>query len=304
MRVGIIMGGISSEREISLNSGKSMLERIDRNKYDVIEIILNKKEDIITKVKDAKIDFALLALHGQFGEDGTVQAVLQTLDIPYSGCGSLSSALCMDKDMSKRVLRLENIRTADWIIATSVENIDYNAIEKMGYPVFIKPNSGGSSVATNFIKRKEDVESAVIEALKYDKEVMIEQYIKGDEITCPILDGKLYPIVAIKPKGEFFDAISKYSLGDDAAEEFIIELDGKLQEEVKFMALETYRLLKCSVYARVDMIVSNGVPYILEVNTLPGMTATSLFPKSVASVGIDYTKFIDLIIEGSLKEKR
>ena len=304
MRVGIIMGGISSEREISLNSGKSMLERIDRNKYDVIEIILNKKEDIITKVKEGKIDFALLALHGQFGEDGTVQAVLQTLDIPYSGCGSLSSALCMDKDMSKRVLRLENIRTADWIIATSVENIDYNAIEKMGYPVFIKPNSGGSSVATNFIKRKEDVEAAVLEALKYDKEVMIEQYIKGDEITCPILDGRLYPIVAIKPKGEFFDAVSKYSLGDEAAEEFIIELDGKLQKEVEFMALETYKLLKCSVYARVDMIVSNGVPYILEVNTLPGMTATSLFPKSVASVGIDYTKFIDLIIEGSLKEKR
>ncbi|WP_297435981.1 D-alanine--D-alanine ligase [uncultured Clostridium sp.] len=304
MRVGIIMGGISSEREISLNSGKSMLERIDRNKYDVIEIILNKKEDIITKVKEGKIDFALLALHGQFGEDGTVQAVLQTLDIPYSGCGSLSSALCMDKDMSKRILRLENIRTADWIIATSVENIDYNAIEKMGYPVFIKPNSGGSSVATNFIKRKEDVEAAVLEALKYDKEVMIEQYIKGDEITCPILDGRLYPIVAIKPKGEFFDAVSKYSLGDEAAEEFIIELDGKLQKEVEFMALETYKLLKCSVYARVDMIVSNGVPYILEVNTLPGMTATSLFPKSVASVGIDYTKFIDLIIEGSLKEKR
>ena len=304
MRVGIIMGGISSEREISLNSGKSMLERIDRNKYDVIEIILNKKEDIITKVKEGKIDFALLALHGQFGEDGTVQAVLQTLDIPYSGCGSLSSALCMDKDMSKRVLRLENIRTADWIIATSVENIDYNAIEKMGYPVFIKPNSGGSSVATNFIKRKEDVEAAVLEALKYDKEVMIEQYIKGDEITCPILDGRLYPIVAIKPKGEFFDAVSKYSLGDEAAEEFVIELDGKLQKEVEFMALETYKLLKCSVYARVDMIVSNGVPYILEVNTLPGMTATSLFPKSVASVGIDYTKFIDLIIEGSLKEKR
>ena len=304
MRVGIIMGGISSEREISLNSGKSMLERIDRNKYDVIEIILNKKEDIITKVKEGKIDFALLALHGQFGEDGTVQAVLQTLDIPYSGCGSLSSALCMDKDMSKRILRLENIRTADWIIATSVENIDYNAIEKMGYPVFIKPNSGGSSVATNFIKRKEDVEAAVLEALKYDKEVMIEQYIKGDEITCPILDGRLYPIVAIKPKGEFFDAVSKYSLGDEAAEEFVIELDGKLQKEVEFMALETYKLLKCSVYARVDMIVSNGVPYILEVNTLPGMTATSLFPKSVASVGIDYTKFIDLIIEGSLKEKR
>lgn len=304
MRVGVIMGGISSEREISLNSGKSVLERIDRNKYDVVEIVLDEKEDIINKVKEAKIDFALLALHGQFGEDGTVQAVLQTLDIPYSGCNHLSSALCMDKDMTKRILRFGNVRTADWTIATSVETIDYDAIEKMGYPVFVKPNSGGSSVATNFIKQKEDIEGAVIEALKYDKEVMIEQYIKGDEITCPVLGDKLYPIVAIRPKGEFFDVVAKYSSGADAAEEFIIELDEKLQKEVEFMALETYKLLKCSVYSRVDMIVSNGVPYILEVNTLPGMTQTSLFPKSVAGAGIDYTQFIDLIIEGSLKENK
>lgn len=304
MKVGVIMGGISSEREISLNSGKSVLDKIDRDKYDVVEIVLNEKEDIITKVKDAKIDFALLALHGQFGEDGTVQSVLQTLEIPYSGCGSLSSALCMDKDMTKRILRFGNVRTADWTIAMSVSTIDYDAIEKMGYPVFVKPNSGGSSVATNLIKKKEDIEAAVVEALKYDKEVMIEQYIKGDEITCPVMGDKLYPVVAIRPKGEFFDVVSKYSSGDDAAEEFVIELEENLHKEVEFMALETYKLLKCSVYARVDMIVSNGVPYILEVNTLPGMTQTSLFPRSVAGAGIDYTAFIDLIIEGSLKEKK
>lgn len=304
MKVGVIMGGISSEREISLNSGKAVLDKIDRNKYDVVEIVLNEKEDIITKVKDAKIDFALLALHGQFGEDGTVQSVLQTLGVPYSGCGSLSSGLCMDKDMTKRILRFGNVRTADWTIATSVESIDYDAIEKMGYPVFVKPNSGGSSVATNFIKKKEDIEAAVLEALKYDKEVMIEQYIKGDEITCPVMDGKLYPVIAIRPKGEFFDVVSKYSSGEDAAEEVVIELEENLHKEVEFMALETYKLLKCSVYARVDMIVSNGVPYILEVNTLPGMTQTSLFPRSVAGLGISYSQLIDLIIEGSLKEKR
>ncbi|MGL4990170.1 MAG: D-alanine--D-alanine ligase [Sarcina sp.] len=304
MKVGVIMGGISSEREISLNSGKSVLDNIDREKYEVVEIVLNEKEDIITKVKEAKIDFALLALHGQFGEDGTVQSVLQTLEIPFSGCGSLSSALCMDKDMTKKILRFGNVRTADWTIATSVETIDYDAIEKMGYPVFVKPNSGGSSVATNLIKKKEDIESAVIDALKYDKEVMIEQYIKGDEITCPVMGAKLYPVIAIRPKGEFFDVVSKYSSGDDAAEEVIVELEKNLYKEVEFMALETYKLLKCSVYARVDMIVREGIPYILEVNTLPGMTATSLFPKSVASAGISYSKFIDMIIEGSLKEKR
>ncbi|MGL5068860.1 MAG: D-alanine--D-alanine ligase [Sarcina sp.] len=304
MKVGVIMGGISSEREISLNSGKAVLEKIDRNKYDVVEIVLNEKEDIITKVREAKIDFALLALHGQFGEDGTVQSVLKTMDIPYSGCNHLSSALCMDKDMTKRILRFGNVRTADWTMATSVENIDYNAIEKMGYPVFIKPNSGGSSVATNFIKKKEDVEGAVLEALKYDTEVMIEEYIKGDEITCPIMGERLFPVIAIKPKGEFFDVVAKYSAGEDAAEEVIVELEENLHKEVEEMAFATYKALKCAVYARVDMIISNGVPYILEVNTLPGMTPTSLFPKSVAGVGIDYTSFIDMIIEGSLKENR
>ncbi|MGL5634526.1 MAG: D-alanine--D-alanine ligase [Sarcina sp.] len=304
MKVGIIMGGISSEREVSLKSGSSVFEKIDKNKYEVVKIVLNEKEDIINKVKDENIDFAFLALHGKFGEDGTVQSVLQTLDIPYSGCGSLSSALCMDKDMTKRILRFNGVRTADWTMATSVDAIDYAAIEKMGYPVFVKPNSGGSSVATNLIKEKKDIEAAVLEALKYDTEVMIEQYIKGDEITCPVMEDKLFPIIAIRPKGEFFDIVSKYSQGDDAAEEVIIELDKDLHEEVEMMAFETYKALKCSVYARIDMIVSNGVPYILEVNTLPGMTQTSLFPKSVASVGIDYSMLIDLIIENSLKVKR
>lgn len=304
MKIGVIMGGISSEREISLNSGKSILENIDKNKYEVVEIILNEKEDIITKVKEAKIDFALLALHGKFGEDGTVQAVLQTLDIPYSGCNSLSSAMCMDKDIAKRILMFGNVRTAKWTMASSVDKIDYDAIKEMGYPVFVKPNSGGSSVATNLIKEESAIKEAVAEALKYDNEVMIEQYIKGDEITCPVMGDKLYPIIAIKPKGEFFDVESKYSVGDAAAEEFIIELDKDLYKEVEYMALETYKLLKCSVYARVDMIISKGVPYILEVNTLPGMTKTSLFPKSTAGLGIEFAQLIDLIIEGSLKEKR
>lgn len=301
MKVGVIMGGISSEREISLKSGNSVLEYIDRNKYEVEEIIIDNKEDIINKVKG--IDFALLALHGQFGEDGTVQSVLQTLGIPYSGCGPLSSALCMDKDLTKRVLKANNIRTAKWINVSSVDDIDYKAINEIGYPVFIKPNNGGSSVATFKITKDEDVKAAVEEGLKWDNEVMIEEFIKGDEITCPVYDDKMYPIIAIKPKSEFFDYTQKYSVG--GAEEVVIELEEKLHNEVEEMAKGTYKALKCSVYARIDMIItSEGVPYILEVNTLPGMTSASLFPKSMAAAGIDFTKFIDLIIEGSLKEKR
>ena len=301
MKVGVIMGGISSEREISLKSGNSVVENIDKNKYEVIPIVIDKKEDIINKVKG--IDFALLALHGQFGEDGTVQAVLQTLGIPYSGCGPLSSAACMDKDMTKSLLQAEGIRTAPWINLRSWDEINYEDIKKLGYPVVVKPTHGGSSVATFIIKEEKEIENAVKEAFKWDNEVMIEKFIKGDEITCPVMGREMFPVVAIKPHAEFFDYTAKYA--DGGSDEFVIELEESLHKEVEKMALDTYRALKCSVYARIDMIITEGgIPYILEVNTLPGMTKASLFPKSAAGRGIDFSGLIDLIIENSIKEKR
>lgn len=300
MVVGVVMGGISSEREISLQSGESMLKYLKESKYEAVPIVIDKKEDIIEKVKG--IDFALLALHGKFGEDGTVQAVLQTLGVPYSGCDALSSALCMDKDLTKKVLKASGIRTADWTMARSLESIDYDKIEAMGYPVVIKPNNGGSSVATFIVHHKEAVEQAVAEALKWDNEVMIEEYIKGDEITCPIMDGELYPTLVIKPKASFFDFTAKYA--DGGADELIVELEPSLQQEVNKMALDCYNALKCSVYARVDMIIRQGVPYILEINTLPGMTKNSLFPKSAAGIGISFTRLLEIIIEKSLKYRK
>lgn len=303
MKVGVIMGGISSEREISFQSGKSVVEHLDKNKYEVVEIAINEKEDIVNKVKG--IDFALLALHGQFGEDGTVQAVLQTLGIPYSGCGPLSSAACMDKDMTKNLLKAAGVRTAPWINIRQGEEIDYDAIDKMGYPVVVKPTHGGSSVATFIVKDKKDIKHSVEEGYKWDTEVMIEKFIKGDEITCPILGDEMFPVIAIKPSEEyeFFDYTSKYAEG--GAEEVVVKLEEKLHNVVEKMAFDTYRALKCEVYSRVDMIVtSEGVPYVLEVNTLPGMTPNSLFPKSAKGKGIDYSKLLDLIIEGSLKVRR
>ena len=301
MKVGVIMGGISSEREISLKSGKSIIENIDKNKYEVIPVVIDEKVDIINKVKD--LDFALLALHGKFGEDGTVQSVLQTLDIPYSGCGPLTSALCMDKDLTKTVLEANGIRTARWLNVKSVEEIDYEAIENIGYPVFIKPTNGGSSVATFKIYDKEKVQEAVEEGLKWDTEVMIEEFIEGNEITCPVFDNKLFPVIAIKPKSDFFDYTQKYS--ENGADEVLVELEEDLYKEVKEMALKTYKALKCEVYSRIDMIVNKeGTPYILEVNTLPGMTAASLFPKSAKGEGYSFSEFLDLIIETSLKVNR
>ena len=303
MKIGVIMGGISSEREISLKSGESIVNNIDKNKYEVVPVVIDKKEDILTKVKG--LDFALLALHGQFGEDGTVQSVLQTMGIPYSGCGSLSSAACMDKDMTKSLLKAAGINTAPWVNVRKGEEINYDEISKLGYPVFVKPTHGGSSVATFMIKEEKDIANAVAEGFKWDNEVMIEKFIKGDEITCPILGKEMFPVIAIKPSDEFefFDYTSKYI--DGGAEEVVVQLEENLHKKVEEMAIDTFKALKCDAYARVDMIVtSEGVPYILEVNTLPGMTKASLFPKSAAGKGLEFSELLDAIIQESLKVER
>ncbi|WP_244833800.1 D-alanine--D-alanine ligase [Clostridium sp. BJN0001] len=301
MKIGVIMGGISSEREVSLKSGEAVIENLDKNKYEVEKIVIDKKEDVIKKVNG--IDFALLALHGKFGEDGTIQAVLETMGIPYSGCGPLSSGMCMDKDISKAVLKSSGIRTAPWINIIKNEEIDYEEIKKLGYPVVVKPTHGGSSVATSIVKDSKEIESSVKEAFKWDNEVIIEKFIEGEEIACPVYNNKMLPVIAIKPNSEFFDYKAKYT--DGGATEVVVTLSKELNKEVEKMALETYKALKCEVYSRVDMIITpEKVPYILEVNTLPGMTNSSLIPKSAKAINITFPKLLDMIIEDSMKIDR
>ena len=170
----------------------------------------------------------------------------------------------------------------------------------MEYPVFIKPNNGGSSVSTFFIKDENSVENAVREGLKYDNEVMIEKYIEGEEITSFVLNGEVFPTILIKAnKGEFFDYASKYD--DGGANEEIVTLNDEMQEKVNNISKEIWSLLGCKGYARIDMIISNGEPYLLEINTLPGMTTSSLIPKSAEAVGMSFTELLDRIIEYSLE---
>lgn len=302
MKVGVIMGGISTEREVSLRSGRSVVENIDRSKYDVVEVVLDSKTDIFEKAKG--LDFALLMLHGKFGEDGTIQSILEAMDIPYSGCGPLTSALCMDKNMCKKVLKSAGILTAPWTTAKSIEDINYEVIEEMGYPVFIKPNSGGSSVATFMVKSKEEVEPAVKAVLEVDKEAIIEGYIKGNEITSFILDGEVFPTIEISTDKEFFNFEAKYATDGSGAREEVVFLEKELQEKVNVMTKQCWDALGCDGYARVDFIVKDNVPYVLEINTLPGMTTSSLIPKSAKGNGIGYSELVDKLIECSIKVKR
>ncbi|MBC6003592.1 D-alanine--D-alanine ligase [Paeniclostridium sp. NSJ-45] len=297
MKIAIVMGGISSEREVSLKSGEAVFNGIDKNKYEVVKVVLDDKKDIFTKITD-DIDFAFLALHGKFGEDGCVQSILEAMDIPYSGCGPLTSALCMDKNMTKKILRDSNLPTAPWTVVRSVEEIDYEEIEKIGYPVFIKPNSGGSSVATFLVKSKDEVLNAVEKGLEVDDCVMIEKYIKGGEYTSFILNGEVFPTISIKANSEFFDFESKYS--QNGATEEVVYLEEKLQDEINEISKGCWKAFNCKAYVRVDVIISDGVPYVLELNTLPGMTQTSLIPRSAKAKGIEFSQLIEKIIEYSL----
>ena len=298
-KVVVIMGGISSEREVSLNSGNSVLGAIDREKYDVEKLIIDEPMDVINKMpKD--VDFALIVLHGKFGEDGTIQAMLESMNIPYSGCNPLTSAICMDKNMTKKVLKASNIPTAPWTVAKSLDSIDYDAIEKMGYPVFIKPNSGGSSVATFKVDKKEDVKEAVKKGLEVDDTVMIEGFLPGDEFSSFVLNGEIYPTIKITSPNEFFDYESKYATGENAAKEEIVYLEESLQNQVNTISKQCWNEFNCRAFVRVDLILSNGTFYVLELNTLPGMTEASLIPKSANARGLSYSQLIDKIIEYSL----
>ncbi|PZT54613.1 D-alanine--D-alanine ligase [Paenibacillus silvae] len=299
MKVGVIMGGTSSERDISLLTGQEMVANLDRSKYEVMPIELNSKRDLIDK--SAGIDVALLALHGKYGEDGTVQGTLESLGIPYTGCGVLASSVCMDKDMSKQLMRQAGVLTGNWLQVKQMQDLSSAAVQQLTYPVVVKPNSGGSSIGTQIVHEPSALSAAVEAALAWDDSVMIEQYIEGDEITCAIVDGKMLPVISIRANAAFFDYAAKYD--DNGADEQVIQLPPDLHQRVEAAALTCYKVLKCSVYARVDMLIRDGVPYVLEVNTLPGLTRNSLLPKSAAAAGISFAELLDTIIDLSLKER-
>ncbi|GGF82341.1 D-alanine--D-alanine ligase [Paenibacillus albidus] len=299
MKIGVIMGGISLEAEVSLRTGREMLNHLDSRKYEVTPIVISNREDWIEQVKG--LDLALLALHGTYGEDGTVQGTLETLGIPYTGSGVLSSSLCMNKDMSKKILRSDGVLTPEWLCWDSMDDYSPEAVQRLGYPVMVKPNSGGSSIGMAKVNDPADLRAAVLQAFASDPDgaVLIERFTTGQEITCSLLEGELLPIIGIAAAGaEWFDYTAKYEEG--GAIEQVIVLPPEVEARVRVAALASWKALKCSVYARVDMLLQDGVPVVLEVNTLPGMTKTSLLPRSAQAAGLTFGGLLDRIIESSL----
>lgn len=302
MKIGVIMGGVSSEREVSLQTGQEMMRHLDRSRYDVVPLVIGQRSDLITQVQQTGIDLALLALHGQYGEDGTVQGALETLGIPYTGSGILASSLCMNKQLSKQLLKAAGVLTPSGLCWQGMNEYDPQAVERLGYPVIVKPNTGGSSIGIQLVRNEHELLPAVQEAESLGESILIEPYIQGSELTCSILDGEALPIIGIQSAhSEWFDYRAKYEIG--GAEEKVIQLPPEIEQRVRKAALMSYRQLQCKVYARVDMILRQDVPYVLEVNTLPGMTANSLLPKSAAAAGITFSQLLDRIITSSLHER-
>jgi D-alanine-D-alanine ligase len=256
-------------------------------------------------------DIAFLGLHGKLGEDGRIQSLLELRGIKYTGSDVLSSAMSLDKHFTKVILKYNNVQTPRWMLIDKSSGYDTDSINEklnneIGFPFVIKPNDEGSTVGLSIVQPDvEDVQLAegIKTAFNYSDKVLIEQYIKGRELTVPVIGDEAYPVVEIRPEGGFYDYLHKYTKG---MTEYICPapLDKEIEEKAKNAALTAHRSLGCSVYSRVDfMLDDNDRLYCLEVNTLPGMTETSLVPKSAKALGLSFSALLDKIIELSLNKK-
>ena len=326
MRITILTGGASSERDVALASARQvvpalrslghsvvvvdtvtgfvpesreaehLLGRVGVEPPSVAELVARERQFLLTalgalpEIREADVVF--LGLHGGRGEDGTVQTILETIGVPYTGSGPLASAVAMDKDISKRLFRDADVPTADWLMAPAT---GAEAGRRLGWPLVVKPSKQGSTVGLTVVKRIEDFDGAVWFAGQYDDEVMIERFVPGRELTVGILDGQALAVGEIIPRHEIFDYECKYTPGM-SEEIFPADLPGPVTAECQRLGILAHKSLKLGGYSRVDFrLTPEGRLFCLEVNTLPGMTATSLLPQSARAVGIDFAALCDRI---------
>jgi len=301
IKIVVLMGGISSEREVSLISGNEVVKNLDKNKYDVIPVDFDGNCDWVDQIKP---DLVFIALHGRYGEDGSIQSLLDVLNQKYTGSGSAASFLGMNKMFFKFLVNKEKIKNPKAVFLKD-KKINIADVKKLGWPVVVKPVLGGSSIGISIVKSKKYLEKAINLAFKYDKEILIEEYIKGVEVSCGVIEdnGKItaLPLVEICPKNGFFDYKSKYN--EKLCQEIIpARISNKITKKILKISEKLFKLLKCQGMARVDFIVKNNEPYVLEINMIPGLTSKSLLPKEAAYVGISYPNLLDKIIKSAFKK--
>ena len=294
-KIAVLCGGMSSEREISLRSGKNCLAALKRLGFANAEIV-DVSENVMNDLKG--FDFAYNTLHGKYGEDGCIQGVLEILKIPYTGCGVLSSAICMNKEYTKKVMAMSGLPLIKSVYLLPDEN-PIEKVAQLNYPLMIKPVSEGSSFGMNKVNNQEELVKAVEEARKYNANILIEEYFVGISATVGVLEknGKAFAteILELRPKKEWYDYEAKYTKG---MTEFILpaQISPEMTEKVKRYAVKAFEACACSGVSRVDFLIVDDVPYILEVNTNPGMTDTSDLPAQALACGIDYDNLVLMIL--------
>jgi D-alanine-D-alanine ligase len=301
-KIGVLMGGMSAERDISLRSGKAVYDALIKKGYRVIQIDVGK--DVYAKLTIEKIDIAFIALHGKYGEDGAVQGLLEIIGIPYTGSDVLSSAVCANKVLAKKVLILNKIPTPAFMSlkVQELKNMGVKSImsgfKAPGLPLIVKPNSQGSTIGVTVVKNKSMLAKAVKKAFHYDDTVVIERFVKGRELTVGILNGRTLPVIEIRPKSGIYDFKAKYTKG---MTEYIapVQLPKTVEKKVTRFALKAFNILGCRGAARIDIMLDyKNRPYVLEVNTIPGMTELSLLPKAALCAGISFTNLVEEILIG------
>ena len=297
-KIAVLCGGMSSEREISLRSGRNCLAALQRLGYTNSQLV-DVTENIMTDLQG--FEYAYNTLHGKYGEDGSIQGVLEILKIPYTGCGVMSSAICMNKEYTKKVLATAGLPLISSVYLLPNEDA-CQKVENLNFPLMIKPVSEGSSFGMNKVNNKEELISAVEEARKYNAEVLIEEYLTGIATTVGVLEnyGKAFAteILELRPKNEWYDYEAKYTKG---MTEFILpaELSTEMTEKVKKLAVKAFETCGCSGVSRVDFLIVDSIPYILEINTNPGMTDTSDLPAQAAAGGISYDQLVEMVLNSA-----
>ena len=300
MKIGLLVGGDSPERDVSLSSGKAIHKALELLGNNVIVLdTFNGIRSLESKILN--VDLIFNGLHGGDGENGNVAAYLESLNIPFTGSDQDSSKICMDKDLSKKLVSDKGIGTPNWIVSSSLPS--ESQLESLGLPIIVKPNDQGSTIGLSLVKDKIEIGPAFKIASNFADSVMFESFILGREITVPIIGSNSYSIVEIVPKKNLYDYECKYTAG--MSEYFCpADIDDNLSNKIKNIALRIHNLLRCRHYSRVDFLLDkNNKIWFLEINTLPGMTKTSLLPKSLSADGFSFNDVIQMIIDEALKIK-
>ncbi|MBN6065572.1 D-alanine--D-alanine ligase [Aggregatibacter actinomycetemcomitans] len=297
-KIAVLLGGTSAEREVSLNSGEAVLNALRKQGYDAHPI--DPKTFPVATLKSQGFDRVFNILHGRGGEDGTMQGLLEQIGIPYTGCGVMTSALTMDKMRTKMLWKAFGLPVAEMEIVTTENRVNLNpesVVKKLGLPLMVKPSLEGSSVGLTKVKSVGELESAVDFALKFDNTVLIEEWLAGDEFTVPVLDNEVLPSIKIVPEGEFYDYDAKY-ISDNTQYFCPAGLTEEREQELRRLVKQAYDVVGCRGWSRIDVMAdAEGKFRLVEVNTNPGMTSHSLFPKSAATVGYSFEQLVEKILE-------